>query len=355
MKNNYLVVLALLLSASTYSQTGRVTLIETFTSSTCPPCVGGNINLEGILDDSQNDDQAVSLKYQMNWPGNGDPYYTLEGGERRNVYGISGVPTTEVDGTTEVSTGNLSQNTLNSAYAVAPRVTIDAHYEVDEAAKIITVQASVTVLEPTPPGWRLYMAVFEYGTTGNTGTNGETSFEHVMKKMLPNESGKVMSPMQAGETFNWTEVYTFNGNYNLPANGLSPIDHTIEHSVEEFSDLGVAVWVQTLLNSEVMQAGYAEVGLIGLNENESTIESAKIYPNPAYGKATVAFQATVTEDYTIEIMNTMGEAVYTCTLLNVEAGRTTHDLPIDNFADGLYTIRISSTTGLISKRLSVQN
>ncbi|MFT6983434.1 MAG: hypothetical protein ACJAUD_002206 [Crocinitomicaceae bacterium] len=354
MKKQYLVVLALILSASVHAQ-NRVSLIETFTSSSCGPCVSGNINLEGILADSQNDDKSVSLKYQMSWPGNGDPYYTLEGGERRTVYGISGVPTTEVDGTFEVNTGSLNQSSLTSAYAVAPKATIEAHYEVDEAAKTITVQASVTVLENTPPGWRLYMAVFEYQTLNNTASNGETSFEHVMKKMLPNESGKVMSPMQAGETFEWTEVYTFNGNYTLPANALSPIDHATEHSVEEFSDLGVAVWVQTLLNSEVMQAGYAEVGLIGLNENESTIASAKIYPNPAYGKATVAFQATVTEDYTIEVMNTMGQAVYTSTLLNVEAGRTTHDLPIADFADGLYTVRISSATGLISKRLSVQN
>jgi len=104
-----------------------------------------------------------------------------------------------------------------------------------------------------------------------------------------------------------------------------------------------------------MQAGYAEVGLIGLNENESTISSAKIYPNPAHGKATVAFQATVNEDYTIEVMNAIGQIVYTSTLLNVEAGRTTHDLSIADFADGLYTVRISSATGLMSKRLSVQN
>jgi hypothetical protein len=354
MKKNYLVVLALILSASTYAQE-RVSLVETFTSSSCGPCVGGNINLEGILADSQNDDKSVSLKYQMSWPGNGDPYYTLEGGERRGVYGVSGVPTSEVDGTFEVNTGSLTQGHLTSAYAVAPRATIEAYYEVDEAAKTITVQASVTVLEDTPPGWRLYMAVFEYQTLNNTASNGETSFEHVMKKMLPNESGKVMSPMQAGETFDWTEVYTFNGNYILPANALSPIDHTTQHSVEEFSDLGVAVWVQTLFNSEVMQAGYAEVGLIGLNENESTISSAKIYPNPAYGKATVAFQATVNEDYTIEVMNAIGQIVYTSTLLNVDAGRTTHDLSIADFADGLYTVRISSATGLMSKRLSVQN
>ncbi len=32
------------------------------------------------------------IKYQMNWPGNGDPYYTEEGGVRRDYYGVSSVP-----------------------------------------------------------------------------------------------------------------------------------------------------------------------------------------------------------------------------------------------------------------------
>lgn len=355
MKKLYVIFVATFVSATAFSQNDRVTLIETFTSSTCGPCVSGNINLEGILADSQNDDKSVSLKYQMSWPGNGDPYYTEEGGERRQVYAVSGVPVTEIDGTTEVSTSGMSQSDLTSAYAVAPRVLIDAHYEVDEAAKTITVQASVTVLENTPPGWRLYMAVFENETSNNVGSNGETSFEHVMKKMLPNESGKVMSPMQAGETFNWTEVYTFNGNYTLPANALSPIDHATEHSIEEFSDLGVAVWVQTLINSEVMQAGYAQVGLVGLEESTPTIASAKIYPNPAMDKATVAFQTTQSEDYTIEVINVMGQAVYTTTLSNVEAGRTTHDFSTNELSNGIYTVRISSESGLLSKRMSVQN
>ncbi|MEZ5197672.1 MAG: hypothetical protein R2764_15170 [Bacteroidales bacterium] len=30
------------------------------------------------------------VKYQMNWPGVGDPYYT-EGGAERNYYGVSWV------------------------------------------------------------------------------------------------------------------------------------------------------------------------------------------------------------------------------------------------------------------------
>jgi hypothetical protein len=51
----------------------RKPLFEMFTSSTCGTCGGANENLDGILAD--NPDSLYSLvKYQVNWPGSGDPY-----------------------------------------------------------------------------------------------------------------------------------------------------------------------------------------------------------------------------------------------------------------------------------------
>ena len=41
-------------------------------------------------------------------------------------------------------------------------------------------------------------------------------------------------------------TYTFNGLYNLPPDSDTPIDHAIEHSIEDFQNLGVAVWIQDL-------------------------------------------------------------------------------------------------------------
>ena len=59
-------------------------MFEVFTSSTCGPCVQGNINLGNVL--SNYSEQYSLLKYQMSWPGNGDPYFTDEGYDRRVFY-----------------------------------------------------------------------------------------------------------------------------------------------------------------------------------------------------------------------------------------------------------------------------
>ena len=57
-------------------------LYEVFTSSTCGPCAYANPILDAVLEANPGTHSLV--KYQMNWPGSGDPYYTAEGGVRGN-------------------------------------------------------------------------------------------------------------------------------------------------------------------------------------------------------------------------------------------------------------------------------
>ncbi len=240
----YSTLLIVLLMGFGLNAQSRVTMIETFTSSTCAPCNPGNINLEGILADPQNDTKQVSLKYQMDWPGNGDPYYTTEGATRRGVYGIGGIPASRIDGQTEYNTGSLTQANLNSAYAVSPKAIVTATYTVDVPNKTVDVSVDVEALVNTDAGLRLYVAIFEYETNNNVESNGETQFFHVMKKMLPDAEGSSMPALTVGQHFYYNVSYTFNGNYRLPNNALDPINNAVEHSVEQFEDLGLAAWVQ---------------------------------------------------------------------------------------------------------------
>jgi len=92
----------------------RTTLIETFTSSTCPPCVPANATLETLYNNPVNAGRFTSLKYQMSWPGTGDPYYTDEGGVRRTYYGITGVPNMELDGGWGQNGNSLTQEVMDA-------------------------------------------------------------------------------------------------------------------------------------------------------------------------------------------------------------------------------------------------
>jgi hypothetical protein len=354
MKKNYILIIAAALSFNTLGQTDRVTLIETFTSSTCGPCNGGNVNLENLLANATNDGKQVSLKYQMSWPGTGDPYFTDEGDIRRDLYVIGGIPASRLDGQDEYNTGSLTQNNLNTAYAVAPKAAITAFYSINEATQTVDISATVEVLENTPPGVRLFMAIFEYQTDNNVKSNGETEFHHVMKKMIPGASGIVMPPMMAGETYDYNDSYTFNGSYSLPANATAPIDHATEHSVEEFSDLGVAVWVQTISTREVYQAGYAQLSAASTEELGNPLATAKIYPNPTSDNATVAFHLNQVQNVQLELLNTLGQVVYAEDLGLQEAGRNTVTLELTGVESGLYSIRLASDKNTLTKRLMVE-
>ena len=68
----------------------KIPVYEVFSSSTCPPCRPANEHLSPIFEQYQG--QIAVVKYQMSWPGTGDPYYTSEGNSRRNYYGVTGVP-----------------------------------------------------------------------------------------------------------------------------------------------------------------------------------------------------------------------------------------------------------------------
>ncbi len=352
---NILALASLCIATVSFGQVERVAMVETFTSSTCPPCNPGNVQLQSVLENGQNDGKYVSLKYQMSWPGSGDPYFTSEGNTRRNSYGVSGIPETFVDGGLifDGNPSNIGQSDLNNSYAVDPKVDLRAYYQVDEAAQKVDIQVDLESFIDMFPGNRLYVAIYEYTTYNNTGGNGETQFEHVMKKMVPSTTGTVIYPMNIGDTNHYDLSFTFPGTYRLPPNATDPIDNSIEHSVEEFSDLGVAVWVQAS-SKEVLQAANALMGTAGLEENGASLLSPVIYPNPAAENATVVFRTTHAQDATVEVYNLMGELVSSEELKGLEAGRIEHVLNTSELAGGVYTVCIRSGNESINRRLSIQ-
>ena len=356
MKKIGLLTMAVLLTGASSFAQNRVTLVETFTSSTCPPCNPGNVALEALLSAPENDGKFVSVKYQMNWPGNGDPYYTAEMGSRKNIYSVQSVPNTQIDAGYDGGPSNLTQADLNNAYAVSPLVDLSAYYQVNEVTQTVDVQVDYEALADLPPSTRLFVAIFEYETSDNVGGNGETQFEHVVKKIYNGASGLHLGPQTTGDIGHEELTHTFNGNYVLPANAIVGHDESTEHTVEEFSDIGVAVWLQSNITKEIYQATYANVGFSPLAVEEiETFTSAKIYPNPTAGNAVIAFQLTQNQsEVSVNIVNSLGQVVYFDLIENVEAGRSVYDFNTDSLASGVYSINISSESGSISKRLIVE-
>ena len=328
--------------------TQRIPMFETFTSSTCPPCVPGNIQLESIL--SANPNNYTSLKYQMSFPGAGDPYYTDEGGNRRTYYGISSVPRLEIDGGWDSNPNSLTQQDFDDNYNIPSFTNLTATYSV--AGQSIQVDVSVDPIDNiSSSNLVVHIAVFEYLTTGNVGTNGETEFQHVMKKMLPNSNGNSISALQAGVAQTVSQSYDFNGSYRLPNDAQSPINHAIEHSVEGFDDLGVAVWVQDVTTKEILQSTTATL-VVGIENTNNQLLSAKIYPNPVKDNATIALNLNHSDQVNLKVYNALGEEVLN-NLTNLSNGRSVIELNTSELDAGIYTVCLICDGERIVKKMQV--
>ena len=209
-------------------------LLEEFTSSTCAPCASFNSGFVPWCGTYEND--ITLIKYQMSWPSPGDPYYTAEGGVRRAYYGVNAVPDLYCNGGNVATTVPDVQNAFDQAQLQIGMMKIASSHSLE--GQIITVSASVLPFSNFPNS-RVYIVVMERVTHDNHMTNGETSFEHVMMKMIPDAEGT---------SVDLTDRVPFNITQTVDLTGTN---------VEEWNDLIVGVFVQNYQTKAIYQSAYS--------------------------------------------------------------------------------------------------
>ncbi len=194
------VLFAMTFSLVSVSNAGdRRVLIERFTSSTCPPCATYNPTLDGFLNSTSLND-AISVSYHMNWPAPGnDPMYLAnpnDNNTRRSHYNVNSIPNWKFDGLININgfgTGEL-QSSLAQRKSVLSPITII----VTETRNGSQVNARVDIYCESAvanPNATVQFAVVEKMIvyTSPPGTNGESHFADVMRKMLPSAQGTAVT------------------------------------------------------------------------------------------------------------------------------------------------------------------
>ena len=378
--NNLLVSLILVLPIISFSQDSipRVPIVEVFTSSTCPPCKPGNVGINSAyVDDLTMVHRYTMVKYQMSWPGLGDPYYTSEAQSRRGVYGVSGVPHLYINGGVHFQPVTSTDKTeLEAEMKRFSYLKITPHIKTSNGGKTIALDVNFEGLQTIKTQvHKVFVAIVETKTVKNVKTNGETEFELVFKKMLPSNGELRQGDILKGSNFDFKTSYTFNGNYRLPNSSKDPIDHTKEHSIENFENLRVLVWVQDLQTKEVFNSAWAydkddkthanhpqnpnnplgetwdgvfntsTPDLKGNNEKE-----LNVFPNPSNGTMSVEIPTEI-KTATIEILDMKGAQIST-ELYNAE--NSTNVVPLSISTPGLYLIRVKGEGFTLTKRVLVE-
>lgn len=279
----------------------RYPLYETFTSSTCSNCPQSNATLEGVF--SNNPGEYNSIKYPMDWPGAGDPYYAAEFDVRRSFYNITSISRTMIDAGFNEWGIDMTQSTFDEYQNIPCFVEMNATFSRFSKSIETTIEID-PLININSNNLRLFAAIYSEKDTANVASNGQTEFLHVVKKMMPTATGKPIPALTSGNSVTHTLSYTFNGDYRLPYNAApqNRIDLNFEHCVEDFSTLGVIAWLQDINTNEIFQSVDATY-TIGQYEN-SLASKIEVYPNPTTDVLFV--EGDFSEEATVRLVDIAG-------------------------------------------------
>jgi hypothetical protein len=305
------------LSIATQS-TQSMPFFESFTSSTCGPCGPFNSNVFNPFMEQHPDDITV-LKYQMSWPAPGDPYYTEEGGIRRGYYGVSFVPDLYTGGNQTAT----NSGAVNNAYTT--ELNKPAFFEMSSSLSVAgdMVYADVNITPFISVAMKVHIAIVEVETLNNTGNNGESSFEHVMMKMLPDAEGTLVN-FEAGTT---TEI-------------IESFDMSTSN-VEEMDDLMVVVFIQDDTTKQVMQSTFSLGQPLSIGDNY--FENVTMYPNPSKGSLYI----TSDRQLQVVIHDMLGKKVYGNEAVNSQI------LDLSYLENAIYVVTLSDGEKTTSKKLII--
>ena len=214
-------------------------LYEEFTSATCGPCAAGNEILDPVL--AANEGTHSVIKYQVDWPGDGDPYYTEECGVRKDYYGVDFAPWLNINAEYFDLFG-MTQQVYDSYLPIGTALEIEIiTAEIDENYNV-TISLNIDVVSDYEAGLKAHIAVVEKKTVGNAMTNGETEFHNVMMKMLPDALGSELPALTVGVTETITQTYNM----------------SLTH-MEGPNDLAVVVFVQDDSDKSIIQSETADI------------------------------------------------------------------------------------------------
>lgn len=253
-----LLTLGLLVSLGTiHAQNQRMLIFECFTNTGCGPCAMFNPALDELIEN--NPDRVAAIKYHVSWPSGNDPMYLhnqADNQARTSFYGVNGVPTAHVDGTTySGSPSGINQSKINTWSAVESPLELRLTHKLNatqDTVNVVVMGKASTAIESQK--LKVFVGIIEKEIHFNSapGSNGEKDFYSVMKKLLPSANGQSIPSLDAGEYFACSFSWAVANFYDI--NQLSAI-----------------AWVQDYDTKVVYQACKSSENLTLFYSNEAAV------------------------------------------------------------------------------------
>ena len=224
--------------------TDKVVLLEDFANVSCVPCVTSNKIIEHLSNHTFGRNRLVAIKFPTNFPSPVDPFFLANGPDcnsRMSYYSIILAPTNIINGKLKPipSDSNDVKEKVISELAKIPQFKINVQSSIN--ANNFVVDISVEVKDLTNLDFSklvLHTVVTETNIEFATppGSNGETKFYDVMRKMLPDNQGESLASINQLGTYNYQRQIAINSSWLQ-------------------SNLNAVVFIQNKETKEIYQAG----------------------------------------------------------------------------------------------------
>lgn len=319
-------------------QRDRTVLLESFTNSGGPntpdePNKAANTTIntfaEGLVG------ELVKVEYHLGLGGpDDDPLYfdnPVDANARAAFYGVTFTPYAFVDGR---QGPGLLQAYANQSLRPAD-ATIDTILTSGSPDGPLTIDVQFTANSDLPPGTSVHIVVVEKVITAPqvAGSNGETTFKYVMKKMLPTARGTVF---EAG----------------IPNGDTRHVSVSWLPRAYDLANLAVVAFVQHEETGEVFQARlldapqYLPTGVVTGIE-PALADRVRIYPVPANDELNVTLPATLRHPVVCRLFDAFGQEVATELY---PAGEMVRVFDTGRFADGVYVLQFETPGEPISRK-----
>ncbi len=332
----------LLVTVGAIAQNARMVLYEGFTSATCPPCAPTNAQVDPMLE--QNKSKIIPIKYQTRIPSLGDPMYEQTKAEvdvRTTYYAVNSNPTARIDGKsnffaggTQSHPGYMNQSDIDNQSQVTTPFAITINHEFSAAYDSVFITASVsTAADATYLAGMLKLRVvlleevieFEKAPS----TNGEKTFNSVMRKMYPNASGTTLEDA-------WTTGKTVNFNFR----------YRVPTYIYDYSKLSVVAFIQNDANKNVEQAAisYPKLVMVDAAMDKPAINLINCVETVPQAYTLINAGQNALTSATIKYkMDALAEETVQWTGNLASGAKTTVDLPVTTLTSGKHTFTTTVT------------
>lgn len=314
------------------AQYPRTVLLEEFTSVTCKPCTTATPIINSLIEQKQG--RVVSIRYHMNFPSEGDPWYeanTQHNGARAQYYTVQSLPYGRLDGAVNVSVTSEGDVFDKAEDRLSQQSPILLEVTQTREGNQANVRVKATAGADLSDGHRLHVVALEshiHDERFQGGKwNNEKDFEDVMRTLVTGSEGAEFA-IASEDVKELTFQYTIGEGWQA-------------------NQMYVVAFVQNDFTKQIVQAGYSEkpprntgsvheqVALAGYSLDQS-------FPNPARAEAEIAYAIGIPGEVTLELHNTAGEIVARMSEGVKEAGPHRLRLDLSGVSAGAYTYTLRS-------------